>query len=312
MNQELHDVIIVGAGPAGLTAALYASRAGLSTLVLEAGFPGGKMLSTSDIENWPGCTRTTGTELAMQMTEHAFQFGAQQLTAQVTGIEKEGKIFRLTDSDGKNYLAKAVILATGSKERKLGIPGEADYAGMGVSYCAVCDGAFFRGKKVAVIGGGNSAFEEACYLTNFAQEVHIFLRRDVARADAVPVRHAEENPKVFIHYNKLPQEILGNGMQVTAVRFQDRLTKEEMVFEVDGVFPFVGLDPVTDYIKLPVLNDKGFVEAKVDMSTELPGLYTAGDCRNTPLRQIVTAAGDGSVAAQAVNAYLSTWEELEG
>lgn len=307
---SLYDVIIVGAGPAGLTAALYTSRAGLKTLVYEAGFPGGKLLSTSDIENWPGTMPTTGPELASQLTEHAFHFGAEQVTARVASVEKEGKVFRVTDDSGETREAKTVILATGSTERHLGIPGEADYRGMGVSYCAVCDGAFFRNKEVIVIGGGNSAFEEAVYLTKFCSKVHIVLRRDVARADAVPVRQAQENEKIEIHYNLLPQEILGNGMGVTGVRFKNRVSGEESVMQASGVFPFVGLDPVTDYIKLPVLNEGKFVDARPDMSTAVPGLFTAGDCRNTPLRQIITAGGDGAMAAQSANHYLQTWNEL--
>lgn len=304
MNKR--DVIIVGAGPAGLTAALYASRAGLNTLVIEAGIPGGKMLSTSEIENWPGTMPTTGTDLAMAMTEHAFQFGAEQVNARVTDIKQKGDDFIVQLDSGDEHEARALILATGSTERKLGLPGEADYAGMGVSYCAVCDGAFFRNKTVVVIGGGNSAFEEAVYLTKFAEKVHIVLRRDTARADAVPVRHAQENPKIEIHYNKLPVEIKGNGMKVTEMVFKDRLTEEAFILPTDGIFPFVGLDPVTNYVSLPILNEGGFIQANADMSTAIPGIFAAGDCRNTPLRQIVTAGADGAIAAQAANTYLQS------
>ncbi len=305
---NLFDVIIVGAGPAGLTAALYAGRAGLKTLVFEAGVPGGKMLSTSDVENWPGSMPTTGPELAEKMTEHAFRFGAEQVNAQITDVHKEGNLVVAVDSEGKVYHSKAIILATGSTERHLGIKGEADYAGMGVSYCAVCDGAFFRNKTVTVIGGGNSAFEEAVYLTKFAKQVYIVLRRDVARADAVPVQQAMDNPKIKVIYNKKPQEILGNGMQVTGVLFADSVTGETMTLPTDGVFPFVGLSPVTSYIKADVLNKAGFVVAKPDMSTDIPGIFSAGDCRNTVLRQIVTAGGDGAIAAQSANAYVQTWQ----
>lgn len=306
---QLDDVIIVGAGPAGLTAALYASRAGLKTRVFEAGFPGGKLLSTSEIENWPGTMPTTGPELAMQMNDHAFQFGATLVNAAVTSVTKTGNVFEVTDAEGQVHRAKTVILATGSTERHLGIPGEEEYRGMGVSYCAVCDGAFFRDKEVVVIGGGNSAFEESVYLTKFAKAVHLVLRRDQPRADAVPVQQAMDNPKVEIHYNLLPQVIQGNGQAVTGVEFKHRETGERVEIPCQGVFPFVGLDPVTDYIQLPVLNAQRFVEARPDMTTSVPGLFSAGDCRNTSLRQIITAGGDGAMAAQSANHYLQTWSE---
>lgn len=301
---ELYDVAIIGAGPAGLTAALYTSRAGLKTVVFEGGFPGGKLLSTSEIENWPGTLPTTGPELAMQMTEHAFHFGAQQINTAVTAVRQKNEQFEIEDAEGTLHAAQTVILATGSTERHLGIPGEEEYRGMGVSYCAVCDGAFFRGKTVAVIGGGNSAFEESVYLTKFADKVHLVLRRDEPRADAICVQQAQENPKIEIHYNKLPKEVQGNGQKVERILFEDRISHEPYTLEVDGLFPFVGLDPVTQYIELPVLDPQGFVQANPDMSTSIPGLFTAGDCRNTPLRQIVTAGGDGAIAAQSANHYI--------
>lgn len=306
-NHKVYDLIVLGGGPAGLTAVLYASRAGLKTLLCEAYFCGGKMMSTSDIENWPGEKKTTGADLSAQMYEHALSFGAEEAYVNIVKVTKEGDLFELTAENGQHYQSKTLICATGTVERKLGIEGEEELAGLGVSYCAVCDGAFFKDKVVVVIGGGNSAFEEAVYLTQYAKEVHICVRRDVARADAIVVQHAEENPKITIHYHYVPQRMVKDEAtgRLGAVEFKHAESGETIVLACEGAFPFVGLKPNTTYIEsLGVQNKAGFIETKPDMSTRVEGLFAAGDCRDTSLRQIVTATGDGAMAGQMAARYL--------
>lgn len=305
--EKVYDIIIIGGGPAGLTAALYASRSGLSTLILEQGAPGGKLMLTAEIENWPGTKMAKGFELAQEMEQHALAFGAELKWGVVSKIEDAHEAIKKVHTMDGVIQGRALLLATGTLERKLNIPGEAVYTGRGVSYCAVCDGAFYRDKRLHVIGGGNTAYEEGNYLTDFASSVDLFMRRDVARADQIVLDRVANNPKMTVHINMKPVEILGDENGVTGIRYADSHTGEETVIETDGVFPFVGVDPVSKLYSDPdwgLLDSQGYVLTDETMATKIPGLYAAGDVRRKSLRQVVTATGDGATAAQAIVHYL--------
>lgn len=292
------DLIIIGAGPAGMSAALYGSRAGLSCLLLDASAPGGKLLKTYQIENWPGIKETSGPDLAYQMYEHATSFGCEYAYGDVQQVEAFGELKRVVCTD-QTYLAKTVIVATGTKERLLGVPGEQQYLGRGVSYCATCDGAFYKDKIVNVIGGGNTALEEASYLSKFAKRVNLITRRDVFRAELQVQKEIENNPKIVHQKNFIAKEILGDGQHVTSMILENTVDHTPCQLSCDGVFPCIGADPATGFLaQLPVLDAYGFVQVNAHMETAVKGLYAAGDCIAKPLRQVVTATSDGAIAAQ--------------
>ena len=298
MTKE-YDFLIIGAGPAGMTAAIYASRAGLNTAMVEAGAPGGKLLKTNEISNWPGIKSETGSQLAMDMFEHSTSFGASYEYGKVTKI-LEGEKKQVILEDGTVLLAPAVLIATGTKERLLHIPGEEKNIGKGISYCAVCDGAFYRDQEIAVIGAGNSALEEALYLTGFASKVWLLMRRDVFRGDKITVDKVKANPKIEIIQNVIPTEILDNGSHVTGLKIRDIKTGENRILSVWGIFPYIGAEPVTGFLKdLDVLDEKGYLLTDTSMETKIPLLYGAGDVCRKNLRQVVTAVNDGAIAAQA-------------
>lgn len=298
-----YDFIIIGAGPAGMTAAIYASRAGLKTAMIESGAPGGKLLKTNEISNWPGIKTEPGSQLAMDMFEHSTSFGAVYEYGNVVEIktdkENPASDKQIICEDGTIFQAPAVLVATGTKERLMGIPGENKNIGRGLSYCAVCDGAFFRDQEVAVIGGGNSALEEAVYLTHFASKVYILMRRNVFRADKIAVDAAMANSKIEIIQNVVPTEILDDGQHVNGLKIADVTTKEEQILPVSGIFPYIGADPVTGFLKhLDILNPQGYMIVNASMETKIPLLYGAGDVCQKGLRQVVTAVNDGAIAAQ--------------
>lgn len=298
-----YDFIIIGAGPAGMTAAIYASRAGLKTAMIESGAPGGKLLKTNEISNWPGIKTEPGSQLAMDMFEHSTSFGAVYEYGKVVEIktdeENPASDKQIICEDGTIFQAPAVLVATGTKERLMGIPGENKNIGRGLSYCAVCDGAFFRDQEVAVIGGGNSALEEAVYLTHFASKVYILMRRNVFRADKIAVDAAMANPKIEIIQNVVPTEILDDGQHVNGLKIADVTTKEDQILPVSGIFPYIGADPVTGFLKhLDILNPQGYMMVNASMETKIPLLYGAGDVCQKGLRQVVTAVNDGAIAAQ--------------
>ena len=298
-----YDFIIIGAGPAGMTAAIYASRAGLKTAMIESGAPGGKLLKTNEISNWPGIKTEPGSQLAMDMFEHSTSFGAVYEYGNVVEIktdeENPASDKQIICEDGTIFQAPAVLVATGTKERLMGIPGENKNIGRGLSYCAVCDGAFFRDQEVAVIGGGNSALEEAVYLTHFASKVYILMRRNVFRADKIAVDAAIANPKIEIIQNVVPTEILDDGQHVNGLKISDVTTKEEQILPVSGIFPYIGADLVTCFLKhLDILNPQGYMIVNASMETKIPLLYGAGDVCQKGLRQVVTAVNDGAIAAQ--------------
>lgn len=297
--ERLYDIIVVGAGPAGLTAAIYAGRAGLDTLILEAGAPGGKLVKTNEIENWPGIQKTGGVDLAMSMYEHATSVGAVHAYGNVSKVEDLGATKKVTCEDGTVYESKVVIVATGTVERLMNIPGEEQNIGRGISFCAVCDGAFFRDKVVTVIGGGNSALEEADYVTQFASEVNIVIRRDVFRADPAAQKVVENNPKIKIIRKHIPIEVIDDGRMVTGLVIEDVETKERTTIPTSGLFPYIGADPATEFLEgLGVLNERKFIDVDVNFETKVKGIYGIGDVIDKPLRQVVTATGDGAVAAQ--------------
>ncbi|MEG0076769.1 thioredoxin-disulfide reductase [Anaerorhabdus sp.] len=299
-----YDVVIVGGGPAGMTAAIYASRAGLKVAMLEKEAPGGKLIKTFEIQNYPSIKEMNGADLAYQMFEHSTHFGAEYLYGDITKIE-DGEVKKVICADGTSYTAHAIIIATGTKERLLNIPNEDKLTGKGVSYCAVCDGAFFRDKVVTVIGGGNSALEESLYLTQFASQVNIVIRRDVFRAEPIIQSKIEQEPKIHIIKKHVPVEIVEVDGKVGAIVLEDVETKEKMTVETKAVFPYIGADPNTEFAKeLDIMDKQGYILVDENMETKVKGIFAAGDCISKVLRQVVTACGDGAVAAQSAFHYI--------
>ena len=286
--ERQYDLVIVGAGPAGLSAALYGSRAGLKTLILENGAPGGKLIKTNKISNYPGIKDIEGTQLAMDMFEQATSFQAEYAYGEVNKIDKDKNVYL---SDGNVVKGEAIILATGTKEN--------ENLGHGVSFCAVCDGAFFRDKDVVVIGGGNSALEESIYLAGLARSVTIVIRRDVFRAEEHIQKQIEENAKIHVIKKHIPVQILSLEGKVSGIELENVDTHEKQVIECSGIFPYVGQDPNTDCVQdLGVLNERGYVLVDDDRQTKIPGIYAAGDVIDKNLRQVITACNDGAIAAQ--------------
>lgn len=300
-----YDVIVIGAGPGGMTAALYASRANLSVLMLDRGIYGGNLNNTAEIENYTGFKSVKGPELAEKMYEGATSFGAEYAYGAVEKIEVDGDEKRVTTDMGDTFTAKGIVIATGSGQRKLDVPGEAEYGGRGVSYCAVCDGAFFKGKNLIVVGGGDSAVEEGSFLAQLANKVTVLVRSDKLRAQPVEVDKAKKNDNMEFVYNTSVTEIVGDDDKVTAVKTVNNQTGETGEMQADGVFIYVGNYPMTEpFANLGILNDKGWVETDAKMATKVPGIFAVGDVRDTFLRQVATAVGDGAIAGQQVFKYV--------
>lgn len=296
-----YEVIIIGAGPAGLTAALYASRAGMKVAIIEKSAPGGKLVKTHQIQNYPGINSIGGADLAYQMYDHATTFGAEYLYGDVVDVVDEKEYKRVICEDGTEYTAKAIIVATGTVERMLQIPHEEEMIGRGVSYCAVCDGAFFKDKVVTVIGGGNAALEEALYLTQFVEKLYIVIRRDVFRAEEKIQRDIEKEPKIQVITKHVPKEIVVADQQVSGLWIENVETHERMLLETAGIFPYIGSDPAIGFLKnLPIDADKGYLLVDENMETNIKGIYACGDIRKKQLRQVVTAVSDGAIAAQHI------------
>lgn len=305
------DTIIVGAGPAGLCAGMYAGRGMLKAVVLETRVPGGELLNTEKIEDYPGFESILGRELAERMTAHARKFGAEIRQATVEGIHRlpDGS-FEVKTIEGDVYTAPTVILTAGGTPTKLEVPGEVEYAGFGVSYCAVCDGAFFRNQTIAVVGGGDAAVEEAEYLTRYASKVYLIHRRDELRASRVLQERLFANPKIEIIWNRQVLEIEGReqaGMrEVTALRLKDTVTGAESKVAAAACFVFIGFRPNTGLIREHFRHDpSGYVITDDRMMTSIPGLFAAGDLRAQLTRQVTTAVGDATTAAIAVEKYLA-------
>ncbi|PJY99567.1 MULTISPECIES: thioredoxin-disulfide reductase [Bacillus] len=308
-EEKVYDVIIIGAGPAGMTAAVYTSRANLSTLMIERGIPGGQMANTEDVENYPGFESILGPELSNKMFEHAKKFGAEYAYGDIKEVV-DGKEYKVVKAGSKEYKARAVIIAAGAEYKKIGVPGEKELGGRGVSYCAVCDGAFFKGKELVVVGGGDSAVEEGVYLTRFASKVTIVHRRDKLRAQSILQARAFDNEKVDFLWNKTVKEIHEENGKVGSVTLVDTVTGEESEFKTDGVFIYIGMLPLSKpFENLGITNEEGYIETNARMETKVEGIFAAGDIREKSLRQIVTATGDGSIAAQSVQHYVEELQE---
>jgi thioredoxin reductase (NADPH) len=312
-NETNYDVIIVGAGPAGLCAGMYAGRAMLRALVVERGLPGGELLNTELIEDYIGFESVLGRDLAQKMTDHALKFGAHIVTDTVEAVTKTpGGEFAVTTASGTTYRAPAAIITAGGTPNKLTVPGEKEYAGRGVSYCAVCDGAFFKGETIAVVGGGDAAVEEAEYLTRYAEKVYIVHRRDELRASPILQQRAFRNPRIELVWNKVVEEIRGDARGATGLRLRDTVTGEHADLAVTGCFIFIGFTPNTGIIKGHYAHDpQGYIVTDSHMMTSIPGLFAAGDVRAQLTRQITTAVGDATTAAIAVEKYLAALREKE-
>ncbi len=310
---KIYDVIIIGAGPAGMTAAVYTSRANLTTLMLERGIPGGQMANTEEIENYPGFSHILGPDISTKMFEHAKKFGSEYAYGDVTEII-DGEEFKTIKVGSKEYKARAIIVTTGAEYKKMGIPGETELGGRGVSYCAVCDGAFFKGKELVVVGGGDSAVEEGVYLTRFASKVTIVHRRDELRAQKIIQDRAFANEKIDFIWSHTVKEIHDDGKgKVGGVTLVSTKDGEEKEFKSDGVFIYIGMLPLTKpFAELGILNAEGYIVTNEKMETNVPGIYGAGDVREKTLRQVVTATGDGSIAAQAAQHYIEELVEKIG
>ncbi|CAM5218898.1 Thioredoxin reductase OS=Lysinibacillus sphaericus OX=1421 GN=trxB_2 PE=3 SV=1 [Lysinibacillus sphaericus] len=305
-EEKIYDVVIIGAGPAGMTAAVYTSRANLSTLMIERGIPGGQMANTEEVENYPGFD-TILHELSTKMFEHAKKFGAEYAYGDVSEII-DGEEYKTIKSGAKEYKTRSIILSTGAEYKKMGVPGEKELGGRGVSYCAVCDGAFFKQKNLVVVGGGDSAVEEGVYLTRFADKVTIVHRRDKLRAQKILQDRAFANDKIDFIWNATVKEINEADGKVGSVTLQSTVDGTESEFAADGVFIYIGMLPLTKpFESLGILNEAGYIVTNDNMETNVPGIFAAGDVREKTLRQIVTATGDGSIAAQAAQHYV---EEL--
>ena len=300
----MKNVVVIGAGPAGMTAALYLSDAGIGVTIIEKGMYGGQMTTTARIANYPGFVDVAGWELSQHMFDQMTAAGISLTYDTVTGIEKEGDRFSVR---GKNsvYGGDAVIIANGVTRRRIGCPGEDEFAGCGVSYCAVCDGNFFRGRDVAVIGGGNSALEDAAYLAGICPNVYLIHRRDELRADEKYVRAAKKCENITFMYSHYPERIVGED-RVNGIEIKDLKTGEIKTLEVSGVFVAVGLDADNGgFGHIVDLTENGYIESDENCLTSCPGIFAAGDTRDKKLRQIVTATSDGAVAAKQAIEYLN-------
>ncbi len=309
MSSERIDIAVIGAGPGGLAAALYAARGRARTVVFERGIPGGQIVTTDWVENYPGFPKgLSGAELGDLMTKQAEEHGAIIRTfSPVDRVELlDDGTFKLT-SEGEEFVATSVILATGAIPRKLGVPGEAEYTGRGVSWCATCDGALYKDKVVCVVGGGDAAVEEAMFLTKFASRVHLIHRRDELRATKCIQERCFANDRIEMHWNRTVAEIIGQDGKVTGVRLASTVGEEEYVLPVDGVFIFVGVHPVSELAEgLCELNESGYILIDHDGRTSVPGLFAAGDVTDSELKQVITAAAKGASAAFEALRYIDS------
>ena len=302
-----YEVIIVGGGPAGLCAAMYAGRGMVKSVLLERGVPGGELLNTELIEDYPGFESIKGRELARLMAEHALKFGAEIRQEEVQSVSRrEDGLFEVAAASGDTYVAPAVILTAGGTPTKLGVPGESEFAGRGTSYCAVCDGAFFKGETIAVVGGGDAAVEEADYLTRYASKVYVIHRRGEFRASKLLQERLFANPKIEVIWNKVVTEMTGEPNGLRQVHLQDTVTGEPSVLDVTGCFIFIGFRPNSWLVTEHVAHDPaGYLITDDRMMTSIPGLFAAGDLRVQLTRQVTTAVGDATTAAIAVEKYLA-------
>ena len=310
MSKEgIFDTIILGGGPAGMSAGIYCARGNLKTAIIDISMFGGAPTNYLEIENYPGFSSIEGWELSEKFEEHLDKFNVQKFPMlEISKVDLVSDIKTIETLDGKKFSAKTVILATGAHPQKLGVKGENENIGHGVSYCAVCDGAFYKDKVVAVVGGGNAAVEEAGYLTRFASKVYIIHRRDELRADKIVQERAFKNPKIEFVWNSVVDEIISDGM-VNGVQLRNTKTSEITKLDVQGVFVYIGFTPNVDLFNGQIEQDKnGFIVTDNNMRTSVFGVYAIGDVRQTPLRQVITAVADGAIAGVSAVKYV---EELE-
>jgi len=307
-NKTMYDVIVIGAGPGGMTAALYASRSNLSTLLLERGAPGGQMINTAEIENYSGFKSIMGPDLSAKMFEGAQQFGAEYKYGEIQEV-KNHKDYKEVITSDKTYLTRSIIIGTGAEHKKLGVTGESEFNGRGVSYCAVCDGAFFKEKHIVVVGGGDSAVEEGTYLTQFADRVTIIHRRDELRAQKILQDRAFKNDKVDFIWNSVVEEIDGEDT-VGKIRIRNVKTGEISDIDAAGAFIYIGLLPNSEQFRsLGIMDEEGWIKTDENMETSVSGIFAIGDVRQTVLRQVATAVGDGSIAGNAAFNYVEALKE---
>jgi len=300
----MFDVLIIGAGPAGMTAAIYAARGNLKVGIIEQGAPGGAMVNTSIIENYPGFKKIDGASLSMEMFEQINDLGVEYFGYSVIDIEKVNDIFAVAvEGSEEKLLAKALIVATGTKNKILDIPGEETYRGKGISWCAICDGSFYKNKNVAVVGGGNSALEEALYLADIASKVYIIHRRDEFRGAEILVSKLRMHTNVEFVLNAIPLEFCGTE-HLEKIKLQNKLTAEVFYVAVEGCFEYVGQQPANQAItKLGIIDERGYVMVDKNFETSIKGLYACGDIVTKEIRQIATAVNDGAIAALNVIKY---------
>lgn len=313
MQTHEHELIIVGAGPAGLCAALYAGRSEMDVVLLEAGFPGGQLLLTEMVDDYPGVQEIGGAELAQEMAAHASRFGVDATRAHVKRVTRDDEGYFVAEADGGDrYRAPALIFTAGGTPKRLEVPGETEYWGKGISPCAICDGAFFKGEEIAVIGGGDAAVEEGEFLTRYASKVTLIHRRDELRAQAVLQRRFLDHPKTDVIWDTVVTEYLGDGNGITGLALENVKTGERSELPVTGVFIFIGFTPNVDVLGEHVDHDGGgYLVTDRDMRTSVPGLFVAGDVRSQLVRQITTAVGDATTAVFAAEKYLLELKERD-
>lgn len=309
MERKIFDIIILGGGPAGFSSAIYAARGAVSTAIVDINMLGGQPSNYLELENYPGFQLVGGYDLMEKFEEHADKFGVEKFPMQeITKIDLAKKKIYTKEYE---FSAKSIIIATGAQPMKLGVKGEKEFVGRGVSYCAVCDGAFYKDKIVAVVGGGNSAIEEAMYLTKFAKKVYVIHRRDKLRADKILQEKAFKNQKIEFIWNSIVLEIQGENT-VKSVVLKNLQTDKISELKIDGIFPYIGISPNTELFSGQLNQDKyGFIITDTTMATSVDGVYAIGDVRNTPLRQVVTAASDGAIGATYALRYIEQTEEIE-
>jgi thioredoxin reductase (NADPH) len=303
----IYDLVIIGGGPGGLTAGIYAMRAALKTALIEMGVPGGQMNNSGSVENWPGDEFISGGDLALKFSQHARSYGLEIVTQEVVEIEPGLDFHTVKLANGDRLSTHAIILATGGSPRKLNIPGEEEHYGKGVSYCAVCDGFFFRDKTVVVVGGGDTAAEESLYLAKLVKQVYLVHRRDALRAGALLQQRVKAECKIEILWNSVPTEIRADAQGVSAVQLQNTQNGKKSELAADGVFVFIGFEPNNKLVPAGTkMNADGYVVTDEKCETNVPGIFVIGDLREKYFRQIVISASDGATAALAAAHYVET------